>query len=547
MPRLSLNTIRFVGRATRTIILATSFVLLISVWATAQPATLKGHIRNGSGQTVAGAVATIGSEDGTAVLSTKTDAQGLYQFSGLKVGVYQLHIEANGYERKAVEGIVLKADEIRVLDLNITPAIANAQAEPQFYDEPRFTVAGVTDTTNLGTHGADTVARNTESLVRETASMGKGAPNNNASATDRDQLKNLQEAVREAPQSFQANHDLGKFLLENGDARQAAPYLEEAAALKPTDAEASYELATACVTIGDYEHARKTLQSSLEHLQSADNYRLLGDVEEKLGDPVSAVHDYQRAAELQPSEPNLFSWSAELLLHRAFEPASEVFTNGIHFYPNSSRMLLGLGVSLYARGSYEQAVERFCQASDLDPDAAMPYIFLGKIQTIDQAQTREVTEKLGRFAKLHPDNAQASFFYAVSLWKARRGPEDVESLARIETLLKRAVEVDPKLGEAFLQLGILYEDQQKLRDALGAYQRAVAVGPQLEQAHYRLAQLYRKQGDAEKAKVELQRYDETSKQATAEAERQQREMQGFVYTMRDQTYGAPSKKDTVAQ
>jgi len=535
-------------RFARTAVIA-ALILTVSSWATAQTATVKGCIRNGSGQPVAGAVVVLESPSDTAlVLSTRTDGHGLYQISGLKVGVYQLRIGADGYERKKLESITLKADEIRVVDLNITALSATGQAEPQFYDEPQFTVAGVTDTTNLGTHGADTVVRNTESLVRDTASMGKGALKKSESAGDSERLKHLQQAVREEPKSFQANHDLGQFLLDNGDAHQAAPYLEQAAALKPADAEASYALATACVAIGDYDHARRALQSSLEHSQSADNYRLLGDVEEKLADPVSAVHDYQRAAELQPNEPNLFSWGAELLLHRAFEPASEVFAKGLHLYPHSSRMLVGVGVSLYARGSYEQAIERFCQASDLNPDSPTPYIFLGKIQTIDPAQSREVTDRLARFAKLHPENAQASFFYAVSLWKARRGPEDVEGLVRIESLLGRAVELDPTFGEAFLQLGILYEEQQKFRGALDAYQRAVTVNPQREQAHYRLAQLYRKQGDAEKAKAEFQRYEETSKQATAEAERQQREMQGFVYTMRDQTYGAPAvKKDTAVQ
>ena len=544
MSILSLDTIR----CTRAAIIVTLFMLMVSSWATAQPAILKGCVRNASGQPLAGAVATLENASAAAALSTKTDAQGLYQFTKVEVGVYKLSVEANGYERKTVEGIALKAEEIRVLDLNVTALSANLQAEPQFYDEPQFTVAGVTDTTNLGTHGADTVVRNTESLVRETASMGNGAHKRSDSTGDSDRLKHLQEALREAPQSFEASRNLGKFLLENGDARQAAPYLEQAAGLKPTDPETSYDLATACIAIGDYNHARKALRSSLDQHQSADNYRLLGDVEEKLEDPVSAVHDYQRASELQSTEPNLFSWGAELLLHRAFDPAGEVFAKGIHIYPNSSRMQLGLGVSLYARGSYERAIERFVQASDLDPDSPTPYTFLGKIQTIEPAQSREVTDRLARFAKLHPENAQASFFYAVSLWKARRGPEDVESLARIESLLQRAVELDPKLAEAYLQLGILYEEERRPRDALDAYQRAVAANPQLEQAHYRLAQLYRKQGDAEKAKAEFQRYEETSKQATAEAERQQREMQGFVYTMRDQTYGAPTvKKDTSVQ
>jgi tetratricopeptide (TPR) repeat protein len=294
------------------------------------------------------------------------------------------------------------------------------------------------------------------------------------------------------------------------------------------------------MALGDYKHAKSTLQTSAGHPESADNHRLLGEVEEKLGDPVSAVHEYQRAAELDPSESNLFTWGAELLMHRAFEPAGEVFTKGNRLYPSSARMLVGLGVSFYARGSYEPAVERFCEASDLDPNATAPYLFLGKIQSIDPAQSHEVSERLERFARLNPRNAQAAYYYAMSLWKSRRGPEDTANISKIESLLRQAVNLDPKLGDVYLQLGILQEERRNFPSALSAYQQAVAASPELEQAHYRLAQAYRKNGEEEKAKAEMVLYQATSKQSAEQAQREQHEMQGFVYTMRDQTYGTPA-------
>jgi len=469
----------------------------------------------------------------------------MYKLQRVTGGSYTVQVEASGYARQVVPQFTLKANDIKVVDIVLTLSGSQAQA-PEFYDEPQFTVAGVTDTTNLGTHGADTVVRNTESLARETASMNSAAGNSPAKATDAAAFLSLREAVKRAPGSFQANHQLGKTLLDNGNAREAAPYLERAAALNPADHQVAYDLANACVALGDYNHAKSVLQSPAGRLESADNHRLLGDVEEKMGDPVSAVHEYQRAAELEPSESNLFRWGAELLQHRAFEPASEVFTKGNRLYPNSARMLVGLGVSLYARGSYEPAVQRLCQASDLEPNASAPYLFLGKIQTIDPTHSQDVSARLERFARLHPENALASYYYAMSLWKVRQGPEDTSNLATIERLLHQSVKLDPKLGDAYLQLGILYEEQRNLPGELSAYKEAVAASPQLEQAHYRLAQAYRKNGDEDKAKGEMTLYHETSKQAVDEAQREQREMQGFVYTMRDQTFGTPAAQKSPA-
>ena len=92
---------------------------------------------------------------------------------------------------------------------------------------------------------------------------------------------------------------------------------------------------------GQYERARASTQALLtghrrDKEAQADLHHLLGDIEEKAGNPLDAVREYQRAAELNPSESNFFDWGAELLLHRAIEPAIEVFGKGNQLFPQSA-------------------------------------------------------------------------------------------------------------------------------------------------------------------------------------------------------------------
>src|SRR5207244_9734095 len=129
----------------------------------------------------------------------------------------------------------------------------------------------------------------------------------------------------------------------------------------------------------------------------------------------------------------LFDWGAELLLHRAAEPAIEVFAKGNRLFPRSVRMLIGLGAAWYARGSYDQAARSLCEASDLNPNDPTPYQFLGRMQGVETTQSGEMVEKLARFVQLQPENALANYYYALSLWKRRKDPADGERAAQVES------------------------------------------------------------------------------------------------------------------
>jgi tetratricopeptide (TPR) repeat protein len=258
-----------------------------------------------------------------------------------------------------------------------------------------------------------------------------------------------------------------------------------------------------------------------------------GYAAERRGDALEAGREYRRAAELDSSEPNLFNWGTELLIHRAAEPATEVFAKGHRLFPRSLRMRLGMAAAWYARGDYERAAQSFFEACDLNPNDPGPYMFLGKVQSIEITKLEGYMERLARFAKLHPENAWANYYYAVGLWKQRKGPEDSQTPARVRELLEKAVRLDAGLGAAYLQLGIVYSDQNDDTRAIVAYQKAIAASPQMDEPHYRLGQAYERTGQKVKARQELEAYEQMSKKLQQEIERERSEIQQFVFELRD--------------
>jgi len=522
-------------------------------------ATLQGSVKDSRGRPIAAAIVYLEAKDGTQTLTARTDSVGSYRFSALRDGVYKLRAQMAGYGDASFDRCALEPKETRTVDLTLeptpipppqdspqTPLGTSSAEKPQFFDEPKFTVAGVTEAMNPGGHGSDTILRTTEALAKDTASLGStaGTTESSGSSVVSSSSKSAAEQslradVEHEPGNFDVNRRLGKMLVDDGKVRQALPYLERASQLNPGDYENAYELALAHADAGQYERARTEARALLATpnrtaAQQAELHHLLGNIEEKLGNPLEAVREYQRAAELDPSEANLFDWGTDLLLHRAFEPAIEVFAEGNRLFPRSARMLAGLGVAWYARGAHAQAAQSLCEASDLNPDDPSPYLFLGKMQTVEAMQSDCVGERLGRFARLQPENAAANYYYALSLSK-REDSQDANNVTLVESLLKKAVRLDRKLAAAYLQLGILHSQQGESSKAISAYQKAIQADPQLYEAHYRLAQAYSRDGEKSKAQAELQIYEQLSKKTAEEADRERREIRQFVYTLREQS------------
>lgn len=482
------------------------------------------------GRPLTGAVVHLQLQGESHILSARTGAQGRYRFTALRPGSYALRAEMTGYGSTSLGPFIVLPGTGKSLKLTLPPS-RNSSTALQFFDEPQFTIAGVTDPTTLGGHGSNAAAPTKDELAREVVTLG-GSSSSPVPAKPAAAEETLRAAAERDPADFDANRRWGHLLLDKGQPRQALPYLRRAQRLKPADYQNGYDLALAYTYTGDYDPARAALQTLLAANDRAPLHHLLGDVEEKSGHSLQAASEYQRAARLDPSEPNFFDWGAELLLHGATEPALQVFSEGSRLFPNSVRLLLGLGVAWFAQGSYQRAAGYLCQASDLDPADSHPYLFLGKIQDVQSVSSPDIAKRLERFARLRPQDAHASYYYALSLWKQSQAKGKSGNLAQVASLLQEAARLDPAFGGAYLQLGILHAEQKQYPEAISAYQQAIAASPRLPDAHYRLAQAYMRSGEQSKAHAEMQLYDQLADQKAQQDERERSHMQQFVYTLR---------------
>jgi tetratricopeptide (TPR) repeat protein len=275
------------------------------------------------------------------------------------------------------------------------------------------------------------------------------------------------------------------------------------------------------VTDNTYQggHGSDTLLRSAETLTKATAKLGSG---ERSDHPLETVHELERAAELNPSESNLFEWGTELLSHRAPSAAAEVFTKGVGLFPRSVRMTLGLATAYYAAGSYPKAAQCFFEAADLDPNDSNPYTFLSNVQAREISDSAGYRERMARFARLQPNNALANYYYGASLHN--------------RALLEKALALDSHLAPAHLQLGILYAQEHQYPKAIGAYQKAIGANPELAEAHYRLAEAYRLKGDDAKARQETAIYSDLAKRSAEKVQQERREIQRFVVALRDQKH-----------
>jgi len=438
---------------------------------------VSGTVRNSAGNPIADA-SVVFEEKATAVsVETKTKTDGAFSFLTFRPGNYTVRAEKAAMRAPVSASLLLSLGEKKQIDLVLESLPASQSSSPsakksagtspamEFDDEPSFTVAGVTDWTNVGGHGSDTKLRTSESLAKETATLKSPEPG--------------------------------------------------------------------AATV-----------SASETVRAADSHRLLGDRAEHSGDPLAAVREYEQAVRLDPSEQNYFAWGTELLLHRAIKPAAEVFTRGSAAHPKSARMLAGLGAALYASGAYADAARHVCEASDLQPADPTPYLFLGKMEKAAPDPLPCVVEKLARFTHDQPANALGNYYYAVALWKQSRGPENSPALQQAEALLQIAVTADPKLDEAYVQLGILYAAQGNPSQAIRAYKKAIEANPESSEAHYRLALAYKRMGEDLKSEQQMQLYRQAAKTEAAAIEQQRREIRQFLIVLQDQpqTSASPPEK-----
>ena len=349
----------------------------------------------------------------------------------------------------------------------------------------------------------------------------------------------FRKALELEPENTTANHNLGEYLVHSGKLAEAIPFLEKAEHSASSSYDNGYDLATAEMLTGRLADARKVVENMIPKKDAGELHNLLGQIEERDGQYIVAVKEFEKAAHMDPSEDNVFDWGSEFLLHRTYEPAVDVFQQGSLRYPASPRMKIGLGMALDLEGKYDEAVKALLSAADLDPRDARCYLFLSKAYDSSPNQAEDVIQRFKRYAELEQDNALAQYYYAMSLWKGKRAEDGTPDFPAIESLLKKSIALDGKLAEAHVQLGNLYADRHEYAKSILEYARALELDPNLADAHYRLGQDYVHSGQKDRAQAEFDVYQRLRTQHLAEVDKERAEVQQFVYSAKPAASAKP--------
>ncbi len=530
-----------------------AFVLLAcsASFAQAQAGTISGRVTDAAGAPISGVRIVLSRAHGSQPIATlTTPADGYYRFNGLEEGKYRLTAEGAGYREVLRDNIELTAQSDARIDLTLVPEPASHQqesalAQAGYYEGTPLKPAQLSGSIDPGGYSSAGQAEKNRRLLEGAARFNEapgGSPSGKAPASDRalaeTELK-LKRAVQSAPQSFEANANLGEFYIHTSRLSAAIPHLMKAYLLNPGQYANAYDLALAYLETRDYAAARDQVHSMLKSAavdrrqDAAELHNLLGEIEERSGNYLEAVNEYERAAHLEPTEKNIFDWGLELLTHQTLEPAIEVFRAGAQRYPSSSQLRVGYGIALYSRGKYDDAVEALLQATDLNAADPRPYSFLAQVYGVSPTHAGAVADRLRRFAELQPNNAQALYSYALALWKGRREEDRPAVEGEVESLLKKAAALDPRFAGPHLELGALYAARKQYSEAIREYQQAIKLGPDLPDAHYRLGQALARSGDQARAQEEFQSYERLHKQQVADQERQRTQVQQFVLKLQE--------------
>jgi len=135
-----------------------------------------------------------------------------------------------------------------------------------------------------------------------------------------------------------------------------------------------------------------------------------------------------------------------------------------------------LGNALHALGQLDAAAASYRTALRLAPDQAE--LHFGAAIVLQKQQRYEAAAAHFQQAyRLRPDLPEAAIHLCTEL--ARRGQQD-----QAEALLRGMVERDPLYAGAWLNLGLLHQEQGRYPAALDCFRRAQAIAPDFALAHY---------------------------------------------------------------
>jgi tetratricopeptide (TPR) repeat protein len=303
--------------------------------------------------------------------------------------------------------------------------------------------------------------------------------------------------------------------------KEAVVDLSQAARLAPDRPDILYNLALAHYYNGQMDAALESANRAKALEDNASTESLLGDIHEKRGDALEAVHNYQAAVSLDPNnEQHRLALATELLRHQTFKAAIVVLEQAADLFPQSSHVRVLLGLSYYLVDRSADAVHTLLEGTDISNDDDLAIRYLGEITLQDTAAPDPAAvAKICTFADAHPSDKVGNALCGGILLRVSQETGDDSRQEEIFRRLRESVRIAPNESIARCQLGKALDLTQQWTAARTQLEACVRLKPAWPEGHYRLARIYRHLGLKSLALQQTKLHKQVAKDETDESVR----------------------------
>jgi tetratricopeptide (TPR) repeat protein len=268
----------------------------------------------------------------------------------------------------------------------------------------------------------------------------------------------------------------GRIRLLQNDIEAAIAYLkrvEERArdyAFAPYQEDLSYYLGLAYFKNGQFNQARKELQSVLERYPTLTSVKLLvAELSLKLGDAWSANIHAEEVIRTEPRNAQAFLLLGQASLHVGRLPeATAAFQTATALAPKQPQGYYGLGLAYQRQRRLQEAITAFETTLTLNADAIEALTQLADIYRA-VGQPDKALARCAAQLERSPKNAGLHQVMGTLLLAQKQGK-------KAEEHFHQAIALDGKHPQAYFYLGMLHEQRGSYTEARAQYEQALAPG-----------------------------------------------------------------------
>jgi len=313
------------------------------------------------------------------------------------------------------------------------------------------------------------------------------------------------------PTSAEAYAHLGFLEAQRQRYAQAIPFYRKALALQPNMPRLRMNLGLALLKTGALKDAMRIFEALLKQQppSSPEAQRLkalIGMSHYGLGEYIAAVPYLKQATANDPQNlPFRLLLAHSCLWSKQYQCVLDVYREILNLNAESAEADMLAGEALDEIQDHAGATQQFRAAVKANPKEPNVHFGLGYLLWT-QGQYEEAAREFQAELANVPENVQALTYLADTNIKVNH-PDTARPL------LEKAILINPQMGLAHLDLGIIEADAGNNEVALRELKLAAQLSPTDINPHYRLARLYQAMGRKQEAAVEFARTKTLTKAA----------------------------------